>query len=374
MARELKVLHVVTSLEPGGMENGVVNMAVALEPRSIRMRMACLERAGAFCARLPSSASVEILGKGGGFSPKATARLAAEIFRFRPDVIHAHNLGPLIYSGAATAFGLSCPIIHGEHSQLTPEEKHPRRLRQRRLLYRACRAVHTVSNGISDEILALELTKQKPTVIANGVDTVRFAPGARGAARESLGLPIDSDYLGIVGRFGPFKRHDVLLAAFERIARQLPRLRLLMVGGGGSEEARIAEMARQSPLSDRIHLLGFRAEPAVCYQALDLLALPSTNEGLSNAALEAMACGIPALANVDCGHEQIITSGHDGFIAPLNDSDQLAAQLSAALARREVLERLGENARQTIEKRFSMTAMADGYEELYRRAARRRTR
>ncbi len=369
MAIPLKVLHVVTSLEPGGMENGVVNMTRALEPRGIEMHIACLERRGAFAERLPVPERVEVMGKQNGFSGKAVGRLAREISRVEPAIVHTHNLGPLIYSSLATVFGLRCPLVHGEHSQLTPEERQPRRLRQRRWLYRACRKVHTVSQGIQDELLALGFSPNRITLVTNGVDTGRFCPGDRSAARMALGVPRDATLVGVVGRFGPFKRHDVLLDAFEQLAAENESLHLLIAGGGGSEEGRITQRVRESVLQPRIHLTGFRQDPLPCYQALDLLAVPSVNEGLSNAALEAMACAIPVLANVGCGHEQVIRTGTDGVIADLNSPEALSRQIRALLENRGALEEAGRRGRQTVETRFSLKAMADAYERLYRNAA-----
>jgi glycosyltransferase involved in cell wall biosynthesis len=309
------------------------------------------------------------MGKTGGFSAKATGRLAKEISRIRPAVVHTHNLGPLIYASLATAFGRRCALLHGEHSQLTPDEKRPRRLRQRRWLYHACRQVHTVSTGIYDELLALGFPANRLTVVANGVDAQRFHPGERHAAREALSLPPDDLVIGIIGRFGPHKRHELLIEAFEKAAGVNPGVRLLIVGGGGSEENRVAERVRRSAVAARIHFTGFRLDPAPCYRALDLLAIPSINEGMSNAALEAMACGVPALANAGCGHEQVITSGRDGVIADLGQPVSLAKELISLLARPALLMELGRRARQTVETRFSLEAMADAYEGLYRRAA-----
>ncbi len=367
MGERIKVLHVVTSLEPGGMENGVVNMARALEPRGIEMHVACLEREGAFAERMPAPGRVQVMGKSGGFSRKAAFRLARVISEKRPHIVHSHNLGPLIYSGLATAFGLRSALVHGEHSQLTKEELHPRRLRQRRWLYRACRVVHSVSQGIHDELLGLGFPPERLKMLANGVDTGRFQSGDRDSARAALGLPRDAAVLGIVGRFGPYKRHDVLIESFEKLA--IRNVHLLIVGGGGSEESRIAERARRSLCSDRIHLTGFRSDPEACYQALDLLVVPSINEGMSNAALEAMACGVPVLANTGCGHEQIIDHGINGRIAPIDTSERLAAELISLLAEPSLLVESGRHARQTVEKRFSIAAMADAYERLYRQHA-----
>ncbi len=362
----MKILHVVNSLDPGGMENGVVNMARALEPRGFEIHVACLERRGAFADRLPHPDRVTVLGKARGFSPRATLRLAREITRLRPDVLHSHNLGALIYTALAACSGCLAPILQGEHSQFTADELTPRRLRQRRWLYRACRAIHTVAHPMREELVALGFSTGKISVIPNGVDTAHFAPGDRRAARRSLGLPEDAVCLGIVGRFGPFKRHAMLLDAFDEIAPRFPAAQLVIAGTGGSEEAATRTRAQASPHAARIHWLGFQSDPAACYRALDLLAIPSVNEGLSNAALEAMSTGVPVLGNLGCGHEHIFTSGREGLIADLSTPAALATELRALLAQPDRLVDFGEKARTRILVHFSLGPMADAYDALYR--------
>ena len=372
MEKPLRVLHVVNSLEPGGMENGVVNIARGLASRGIETHVACLERGGEFADRLPDPERCVVLGKFGGFSVMATIHLAEHIARIRADLLHTHNLGPLIYSAIATVAGLRCPIVHGEHSALTAEEKSPRRLRQRRWLYRCCARIHTVAEPMRGELIAIGFAADRIEAIANGVDTDRFVPGDRAAARAALGVPVDASVIGIVGRFGPFKRHDLMIEAFEKLASACPAAHLLIVGGGGPCEAGILARAARSSVSARLHFTGFREDPRPCYQALDLLAIPSTNEGMSNAALEAMACGVPVLANAGCGHEQIITDGVEGRLADLRSSDALAAELAALLAAPALLFDKGANARTRVQHHFSPARMLDAYEHLYRAAARHR--
>ncbi len=367
----MKILHVVNSLEPGGMENGLTNLARALEPRGFASYVACLERRGAFADRLPASSHVFLLGKGNCFTPGAVWRLARLIGRTRPDIVHSHNLGPLIYSGLAKLIGARCPLVHGEHSQLTADEQRPQRLRQRRLFYRGCRRIHTVSSAMREELVAHGFPPAKIVAIANGVDTNRFIAGDRATARAALNLPADAICLGIVGRFGPFKQHRQLIEAFERIAHRSPAACLVIAGGGGSEEAAIRHRVAASGERARIHLLGFQADPLRCYQALDLLVIPSSNEGLSNVALEAMACGVPALVRTGCGQEQIITPGLDGWIEPLPSVEALAACLEEILAAPSRLVDFGQNARKKVAAQFSLESMISAYEDLYRACASR---
>ena len=200
----------------------------------------------------------------------------------------------------------------------------------------------------------------KLRAIPNGVDTARFSPGEKADAKSALGIPSGAPTIGLVGRFGPFKRHDALLAAL----KDCPALtRLIFVGGGGSEETRIRALAG---CHERITFTGFRADTEECYRALDLLIVPSSNEGMSNAALEAMACGVPVLGNVGCGHEEIITSGADGYIAHLTAPADIARNIVDLLSSPDRLVDMGRRARMTIEARFSISAMLDAYEQLYR--------
>ena len=348
------------------MENGVINVARMMDPRAWEVHVACLTRRGAFAERLPNPANTVVLGKTSGFSLGAVRALRRHIARIQPAVIHTHNLGPLIYAALATLCGRACPILHGEHSQLTDEERTPKRLRQRRWLYRCCRKVHTVSHGQRDELLALGFSPKKITVIVNGVDTKRFSPGNRSIARVQLGLRADALVIGIVGRFGPFKRHAALIEAFERLADEMPALELLIVGGGGPEADHVANQVAHSAHRDRIHLAGFQNEPLEFYRTMDLLAVPSINEGLSNAVLEAMACGVPVLAHAVCGNAEVVTHGADGFVARLDTTVELCAQLKLALKDPQRLQTCGVNARHKITEGFSLENMVAGYAALYR--------
>lgn len=363
----VKILHVVNLLEPGGMENGLVNVARNLDPARFKVYVACLERSGVFAERLPEPDNVRILGKKNGFSPLAVFRLAREISRIRPALIHTHNLGPLIYSSLATMGGITCPILHGEHSALTNEECSPRRLRQRRLLYHCCRSVHTVTHGLTRHLVELGFSPVKITTIVNGVDTDRFAVGNRSGARLKTGLPADAVVIGIVGRFGPFKRHAMLLEAFAGLGEEHPELHLLIVGSGGSEQETVREKARIHPYASRIHLTGFQDNPVPFYQSMDLLVIPSVNEGLSNALLEAMSCGVPVLANSACGNADVISSGEDGFVVDLETPEKLREQISKHLANVSLLPAVGSRARQKAASVFSIDRMVAGYVELYRK-------
>ena len=367
--RRLRILHVVFSLDPGGMENGIVNVARGLPADEFEVHVCCLERGGAFVERLPQPENVVVLNKPPGFSPRAVLRVARHAARIGADLLHPHNLGPLTYAALGSGFGLWKPVLQGEHGVFQGDQGSPARLRQRQRLYRACRKVHTVSESLRRYLIEHGFPAEKITAILNGVDTERFQPVDKAAVRAQLDLPASGQFIGIVGRFDPNKKHLLLIKAFNRVATQLPGARLVIVGDKGAEKDAIHAAAQASPARDRIHLAGFQSNPTPWYQALDLLAAPSIFEGLSNAVLEAMACGVPCLAHTACGNAEVITSGSDGFLAALDSVELLAAEMHRVLANQTELAAVGQRARARVMRDFSMDAMVRNYARIYREVA-----
>lgn len=365
----IRILHVVFSLAPGGMENGIVNISSQLDPEKYDIHVCCLDEPGAFASRFPKPEQIYSLGRGSGFSLAIVAKLYRLITEIKPDVVHSHNFGPLIYSALATLFGLRIPILHGEHGQFTTEELSSKRLRQRRWLYRCCREVHTVSHGLRDYIINLKLGSVPITALVNGVDLKRFTREARPELRESLGIPPESPVIGMVARLRPTKRHTLLIQAFSALPAQDPHPHLIIVGDGPTMEEVKKEVGK-SPYKDQIHLVGFQKDPVPYYHIIDLLVIPSSQEGLSNAILESLACSVPVICHTACGNDEVITNGQDGWIVPLDTASQIRDQLQSALSQKDRLRQMGESGREKVAHRFPLTKMLEAYEATYKRVAR----
>jgi glycosyltransferase involved in cell wall biosynthesis len=229
--------------------------------------------------------------------------------------------------------------------------------------------VHTVSHALVDHFAAEGFRRDRLVAVVNGVDAERFSPGDRRAARERLGWTPEMLVLGMVGTMQRRKRHDDVLTAFEQLAATTPDLRLLIVGEGGSETTAVRARVQASRWRERIHLAGFQPEPQAYYPAIDLLLVPSTNEGLSNATLEAMACEVPVLTHTACGNADIIKPGVDGFVVELAGAADLARCLAEVVARREQLPQMGRLARAKVVQTFSLRQMAAEYAKLYHKLA-----
>lgn len=353
------------------MENGVVNLMNGLSVEDLDLKVCCLIRAGAFAQRLPAQKQPVVLNKPPGFSWAAVKALREVFQEVKPAIIHTHNLGTLIYSVLARPVASQFPILHGEHAEFAPADLTVRRRLQRWWLYRQVERIVPVSQSLGEHLIAHGTRPEKVCAINNGVDTDKYTPGDSSAAKRALGFDGDELVIGIVGRFGPYKRHDLLVNAFGQTVTQFPRARLLVVGGGGPEEQRIKRLVEASPARQKIHLAGYQAEPVAYYRAMDLLVLPSDNEGMSNAALEAMATAVPVLCHTACGQAEIITDGLNGYVRKMETPEQLSLMLNALLEDKQALRMTGLAGREFVHKTLSFAKMREQYHQLYQVTARK---
>jgi glycosyltransferase involved in cell wall biosynthesis len=192
--------------------------------------------------------------------------------------------------------------------------------------------------------------------IPNGVESERPAGGReRDKVRTFLYL----------GRLSSNTGRDVptLIRAFDRVATACPDIELALVGAGElfDETRQLSEGCRSR---DRIHLPGFD-RPAKWLAWADCFVLPSRREGLSNALLEAMAAGLPCIANDIPPNREVLDGGNAGLLVPAEDCDALEAAMRRMIDDVEMSRRLGKAARERVVDTYTIEAVAQRYARLY---------
>lgn len=207
------------------------------------------------------------------------------------------------------------------------------------------RAVMCASAALGARLVQAGAARERVHAIYNGVDSSRFVPASRQAARTALGLPAQAQLLLFIGNLKPSKGCVDLLDAFIQVAPTHPELQLIVIGAGAARDT-ITQRAAQNGLSQRVHLAGKVAHDLLpdWFAACDLFCLPSHNEGVPNVVLEAMACGVPVLATRVGGIPEVVPE-FAGVLVPVQDGPALAAALSAALARTWDTQRIVTHAR-----------------------------
>jgi len=229
-----------------------------------------------------------------------------------------------------------------------------------------------VNDEIEQELRDFGLAAVPAGVIPNGVDIDRFCPAnepERHVLRDQLSLPQSATLAVFTGRLEPQKNVDNLLLAWKQVelnARPGEDARLLILGDGAQKSALFA-LAEQLDITDSVHFVGRVDQVGNYLRAADLFVLPSRAEGLSNALLEAMACGLPPIATAVGGTPEVVEQGVNGLLVPPGDAAALAGALADLLTDPALRARLGEAARQTVVERYSLAAVADRYLEFYHR-------
>jgi glycosyltransferase involved in cell wall biosynthesis len=205
-------------------------------------------------------------------------------------------------------------------------------------------------------------------LIPNGFDTDLFRPDrrARDRIRGELGLGQQAVAVGLVARYHPVKGHAVFLEAAAMLGSARPEASFVLAGPGvGPENRELSERIGGLGLGDRVHLLGERRDVAALMAALDVGCLASEAEGFPNAVGEAMAAGLPCVVT-DVGDASFLV-GEAGVVVPPRDAAALAAGLVRLLdLGPEGRQRLGEAGRRRVARHFSLAAMLDRYDHLYR--------
>jgi glycosyltransferase involved in cell wall biosynthesis len=214
-------------------------------------------------------------------------------------------------------------------------------------------------------------------VIPNGVDLDRFKPAdsaERARLRRALGLPVEGPLVLFVGFFSREKCPDLLFDAWTDTFAGSPASALVIVGASRSDyyeiDGAIADRVRADAVRlgcvDRLRLVEHTTSIEQYYRAADVFVLPSLREGLPNALLEAMACGLASIASRLPGvTDSVVTDGVDGLLVEPAGREALAAALGRLVGDADLRRRLGCAARQTVEARFSLPSIASRYISLY---------
>lgn len=376
------IAHVVYRFDVGGLENGVVNLINRLSGGFADHCVVALTTASPrFVTRIlaPSVRIIELHK-----APGPTLALAPALYRLfrslRPAIVHTRNVGTL--EAQLPAWAARVPVrIHGEHGwdvgDLAGENSRMLQLRRvmRYFVQRQIALSEPTHRYLSERV---GVPEAQITNICNGVDTRAFVPGdSPGLARAAIvaGDPGAREVLrpeafvvGAMGRLAEVKNLPLLVDAFAALRARNPefarRARLAIVGDGPQGQP-LARHVDVHGLSSCTWMPGARRDVVQCLQAIDLLCLPSLAEGISNAILEAMACGVPVIATDVGGNRELVADGLTGQLVPSRDTARLAGAIEHYFTHHDECRRAGVAARDRAVTQFSLEAMVCKYHRIY---------
>jgi glycosyltransferase involved in cell wall biosynthesis len=314
--------------------------------------------------RLPSP-SIKVIG-----AMMFLTCLACYLIRYKNhySIIHTFQIGYTSFVSIVLAMILRIPsLIKVASSGSGGDIQRAKRTAWGRLcLLMAKRATRiiAVSDSVKRELMDEHVPPAAIESIANGVDLELYEPYMdKPAMRRRCRLP-ERNTIIYTGRLSPEKGIDVLVRSFALLVKTQP-CQLLIIADGPEQES-VVKLIAEHDLDGSVLLISRVEEVASYLKASDLFVLPSRFEGLSNALLEAMACGLPVISTRVGGSRDIIEDGVNGLLVEVDATDQLRDAMERVLCDRQLAANLGANARAAVEAKHDMRRIANAYCALYR--------
>lgn len=327
-----------------------------LDHTRFNVQVACFHREGAWLPRVQETVAVTEFPIR-GFARPATVRQAGAFARWcrrnRIQIVQSCDLYANVFALPAAALA-GVPVRVGSRRELNPD-KTGAQIALQRQAYRCAHAVVANSSAARRQLEQEGVPAARIHVIPNGVTVARFEPttGMRPVRR-----------ILTVANLRREKAHDVLLRVAAQLAPAHPQLHFV-IAGGGPREAELRALSSSLGVDGHVEFLGHVENvPALLAQA-DAFVLPSLSEAFPNAAMEAMAAGLPVIASAVGGLLDLVDHGRNGLLAPPGDAGAFAAAIASLVTDPALAARLGSAARDDIISRYSFDRMVRSFEDLY---------
>jgi glycosyltransferase involved in cell wall biosynthesis len=364
------VLLMARALEGGGSERQLREIAKALDRSRFQPHAGCfrsegtgrceLEAAGVPVAHFPVDSFRSPGAVSGAFE------FARYVRRHKIRLVHTFDYPSTVFAVPAGRLLTSAAIVSSQRSH-------------RDLVPRGYRSLVRMTDHMVEAIVIncefvrrhLEQEQRVPRgriqLCYNGIDLESFSP--RDALRPP-DLPRDSFVIGVVCALRPEKGLPTLLQAFARVRHLRSGMKLALVGDGPMLESLRSESRALGIGADCVFALS-TDQVADWLRAIDIFVLPSLSEALSNALMEAMACGCPVVASNVGGNPELVRNGETGLLFEPGDAARLAAVLQTLIENDSMRERLAEAAAGFVSERFSIRASAQRMGEIYQQLIER---
>ncbi len=310
-------------------------------------------------------------------------RLLSLARELQPDVIHAHS--PVLDAVPAIRVGrkLGIPVVYEIRAFWEDAAVDHGSTKEGSLRYKLTRALETwavknadavtvICEGLRNDLVARGIAPGKITVIPNAVDVDQFSMGGKPEAELKMKLGLgNSRVLGFIGSFYAYEGLDLLIAALPTILRQMPDVKVLLVGGGPQDTA-LKQQVMALELKDRVVFAGRVPHDEVnrYYDLIDVLVYARHPMRLTELVtplkpLEAMAQGRLMVASDVGGHKELIEDGKTGVLFRAGQADDLASKVMGLLKYEQGWDSMKKNGRQFVETERNWATSVARYRGVY---------
>jgi glycosyltransferase involved in cell wall biosynthesis len=360
----MKIVHVVYSLEMGGAEVLVAQLARIQRANGHDVSLCAYSKLGPIGETLTAE-GFSIYVPGEAHPLRTNLRYLQHFRRLRPDVVHCHNPAPTLQAALpARLAGTSC-VLSTRHSLVAPPYDRAAELKFS-LAARFCNHIVGICQITCDNLRGAPLAAQrKIALVYNGTEPIT-PPNLSATFRASYAKHRKQHFtLLFVGRLAAIKDLGTLIHAVALAAPAHPKL-LLWIVGDGPVRASLEALAAQLNISDRVEFFGQRLDTAHFFAAADAFVMSSVSEGLPMSLLQAMSLGLPAIATDVGGMAEVLRLAGCGLLAPVGDAPAYAAQILRLAAGPDLRAQLSTAALAAYREHFTLAQMDAAYMKLYR--------
>ena len=362
----MKILHLVSSGGYYGKESVIINLCSALE------KLGCAAEVGAFLhAQAPNDEVVSRAHRQhlpartfacrGRVDFRTVRAIREHILSQQIDLVHTHDYKADLY-GYLAARWTGRPVFATCHlwfSTTIPERIYGG---FDRFILRYFDGIIGVSPPIGSTLHKSRIAQRKVAVIANGIDFSPFLSVEDASSRCEFGRDLT---IGIVGRLARQKGHPFFFAAARGILEKFPETRFVVVGEG-PDRKQLEALAQELGIAGSVYFAGYCDDMPTVYAGLDLMVMPSLDEGLPMTLLEAMAARRAVVASAVGAVPEVIEHGKTGLLVEPGNAGDLEQAMLLLLNDASLRNRIAQNARQSV-SRFSSKRMARNYLDFYQR-------
>lgn len=293
-------------------------------------------------------------------------RLTRHFQRTRPDVVHAFFPVANICAVFAAHMAGVAAILSSRRDYGHWMNAHY--LAATRLANRFVTRIVANADQVRDLTARVEgFPAERIEVIYNGIDPSRFEVDEPDEAlRTALGIATGPKLITLVGNIRPIKRHDTLIDAARLLVDQGRDIRLLFVGGNNGNRDEVVRHVAASGLDDRVHFVRAEGDIERYLSISDVGVNCSESEGLSNAIMEYMAAGVPAVVSRGGGNVDLVKNEVHGLTFPVGDAPALAAAIARMLDDTAFRDACVRRARQRIHEEMALPVALQRSVDLYR--------
>lgn len=364
----MNILYLVNHLNIGGITSYLFSLCKALKAKNHNIFVASgsgellfkFKDAGFEHISVPMRTKSEL-------SPKILVsffKLKRVVRRHRIQIIHSH-------SRTTQVLGCLLSSVTGVPHVTTAHGFFRRRLS--RLVFPCWgRNIIAISDSVKQHLISDFGRKEECiAVIYNGVDTDRFCRKNKlpvSGLREELRIAETDLVVGIIARLSDVKGHCYLLEAMKDVLAQIPQAKLLIVGEGRMY-GQLLELTKRLEIENNVVFMRQVCDTADVLSIMDVFVMPSLQEGLGLALMEAMAAGVPTVGSAVGGIKNLIQEGFNGLLVPPADPGALSKAILRLLREPDKAKLLAQKAQVFISEKFSLDKMASETEQFYKKCA-----